>query len=208
MCVAILTYPEGFGRYIAGQFTFRETLADFLANCSFTLANVSSHGCPPEMIAHWTGGTSGEFHPLLTLFCYFAVYYVLVAICVGLYLPAGIFVPCFVIGACGGRMIGEILIMWWPEGFRGLDGPQIYPGLYAVVAYGSALCLLCKNHVSTKSYRPLIYHENLDVSGAAAYTGAVTHSLSIAVIVCETTGQLCALLPVLVISIRKFYEFY
>ncbi|VDN28994.1 unnamed protein product [Cylicostephanus goldi] len=108
MCVAILTYPEGFGRYIAGQFTFRETLADFLANCSFTLANVSSHGCPPEMIAHWTGGTSGEFHPLLTLFCYFAVYYVLVAICVGLYLPAGIFVPCFVIGACGGRMIGEV----------------------------------------------------------------------------------------------------
>lgn len=39
------------------------------------------------------------------------------------------------------------------------------------------------------------------LSGAAAYTGAVTHSLSIAVIVCETTGQLCALLPVLV-SIR------
>lgn len=34
--------------------------------------------------------------------------------------------------------------------------------------------------------------------GAAAYTGAVTHSLSIAVIVCETTGQLSALLPVLI----------
>ncbi|VDL71969.1 unnamed protein product [Nippostrongylus brasiliensis] len=99
MVVAILTYPEGFGRYIAGQYTFRETLADFLANCTFSLMN--------------------------------------------------------------------ILIMWWPDGFRGPDGPQIYPGLYAVV-------------------------------GAAAYTGAVTHSLSIAVIVCETTGQLCALLPVLI----------
>lgn len=35
--------------------------------------------------------------------------------------------------------------------------------------------------------------------GAAAYTGSVTHSLSIAVIVCETTGQLSPLLPVLVI---------
>ncbi|KAJ1358602.1 Voltage gated chloride channel [Parelaphostrongylus tenuis] len=112
MMVAILTYPEGFGRYIAGQ-------------------------------------------------------YFLVAVCVSLYIPAGIFVPSFVIGACGGRIVGEILVLWWPDGFRGSDGPQIYPGLYAVV-------------------------------GAAAYTGAVTHSLSIAVIVCETTGQLCALLPVLI----------
>lgn len=34
--------------------------------------------------------------------------------------------------------------------------------------------------------------------GAAAYTGAITHSLSIAVIVCETTGQLSPLLPVLI----------
>ncbi|VDM94587.1 unnamed protein product, partial [Onchocerca ochengi] len=33
---------------------------------------------------------------------------------------------------------------------------------------------------------------------AAAYTGSVTHSLSIAVIVCETTGQLLPILPVLI----------
>lgn len=167
LIVAIITYPEGFGRYIAGQYTFRETLADFLANCTFSLTNISSQGCPPEMIAHWTGGSGGEFHPLVTLFSYLTVYYFLIAVCVSLYIPAGIFVPSFVIGACGGRIVGEVLTMWWPDGFRGVDGPQIYPGLYAVV-------------------------------GAAAYTGAVTHSLSIAVIVCETTGQLCALLPVLI----------
>lgn len=40
--------------------------------------------------------------------------------------------------------------------------------------------------------------KNSHISGAAAYTGSVTHSLSIAVIVCETTGQLSPLLPVLV----------
>ncbi len=106
----------------------------------------------------------------------------MVAICITLYIPSGIFVPCFVMGASAGRLIGEVnlikfilfyniyfqvLAQTWPEGMRGLDGPQIYPGLYAVV-------------------------------GAAAYTGSITHSLSIAVIVCETTGQLCALLPVLV----------
>ena len=36
------------------------------------------------------------------------------------------------------------------------------------------------------------------VAGAAAFTGAVTHSFSIAVIVCEATRQLSGLLPVLV----------
>lgn len=67
------------------------------------------------------------------------------------------------------------MVVMFPEGIRGADGPQIYPGLYAVV-------------------------------GAAAYTGAVTHSLSIAVIVCETTGQLSPLLPVLVKIKKKTQE--
>ncbi|KAK6010184.1 hypothetical protein OSTOST_24802, partial [Ostertagia ostertagi] len=34
--------------------------------------------------------------------------------------------------------------------------------------------------------------------GAAAYTGAVTHTLSVAVIICELTGQLAPILPVLI----------
>lgn len=44
------------------------------------------------------------------------------------------------------------------------------------------------------------------ILGAAAYTGAVTHTLSVAVIICELTGQLTPLLPVLVsIDFVKFY---
>lgn len=64
---------------------------------------------------------------------YFFIQFILVAICVSLAVPAGIFVPSFVIGACGGRIVGELMVNWFPEGLRGLDGPQIYPGLYAVV---------------------------------------------------------------------------
>ncbi|EJW70724.1 hypothetical protein WUBG_18370 [Wuchereria bancrofti] len=91
---------------------------------------------------------------------YLAIQFILVAICISLAVPAGIFVPSFVIGACGGRLVGEIMALLYPQGLRGPDG-------------------------------------------AAAYTGSVTHSLSIAVIVCETTGQLSPLLPVLVC-----YPFY
>uniref|UniRef100_A0A0N5AGE0 Chloride channel protein n=1 Tax=Syphacia muris TaxID=451379 RepID=A0A0N5AGE0_9BILA len=164
--VGMLTYPEGTGRYFAGKLTFRETLADFIANCTFSLTNTTERGCPPSRMEHWTGGPGGKLDVIFTLTTYLVVYFILVAICVSLAVPAGIFVPSFVIGACGGRIIGELMAAWFPEGMRGIGGPQIYPGLYAVV-------------------------------GAAAYTGSVTHSLSIAVIVCETTGQLCPLLPVL-----------
>lgn len=165
--IGMLTYPEGLGRYFAGKLTFRETLADFIANCTFSQYNLTQRGCSEKMMQHWTGGPEGGLHVIATLSTYLVVYFVLVAICVSLAVPAGIFVPSFVIGACGGRIIGELMAIWFPDGIRGPDGPQIFPGLYAVV-------------------------------GAAAYTGSVTHSLSIAVIVCETTGQLCPLLPVLI----------
>ncbi|PAV79869.1 hypothetical protein WR25_13281, partial [Diploscapter pachys] len=127
--VAMMTFPDGLGKFFAGHLTFRETLSDFIANCTFVTN--SSMRCSEHVINHWTMGFS---NPHYALFIYFLFY---------------------------------ILAQAWPEGIRGLDGPQIYPGLYAVV-------------------------------GAAAYTGSVTHSLSIALIVCETTGQLCALLPVLI----------
>ncbi|KJH45471.1 hypothetical protein DICVIV_08474 [Dictyocaulus viviparus] len=44
---------------------------------------------------------------------------------------------------------------------------------------------------------PPIYPGLYAVVGAAAYTGAVTHTLSVAMIICELTGQLAPILPVL-----------
>ncbi|CAG8860237.1 CBS domain-containing protein [Caenorhabditis elegans] len=163
---AVLVYPNGLGSYVAGKYTFRETLVDFLSNCTLWKQTNGSEGCPPHMLEHWSG-PEGDMMPINSLLIYFLFYFIIVPICITLYIPSGIFVPCFVIGACGGRIFGEIISMIWPYGLRGLGQPQIYPGLYAVV-------------------------------GAASFTGSVTHSLSIALIVCETTGQLCALLPVLI----------
>ncbi|CAO4365179.1 unnamed protein product [Caenorhabditis nigoni] len=163
---AVLVYPNGLGSYVAGKYTFRETLVDFLSNCTLWKQTNGSEGCPPHVLEHWSG-PEGDMAPINSLLLYFLFYFIVVPICITLYIPSGIFVPCFVIGACGGRIFGEIISMIWPYGLRGIGQPQIYPGLYAVV-------------------------------GAASFTGSVTHSLSIALIVCETTGQLCALLPVLI----------
>ncbi|VDD94311.1 unnamed protein product [Enterobius vermicularis] len=166
--VAILTYPKGFGLYIAGKLTFRETMADFFNNCTLFTHNITSvHSCPESLLAHWTNGESGGLSIFLSLTCYLITYFFLVAICISISVPAGVFVPSFIIGACGGRLMGEAMAYVFPSGLRGVGGPLIYPGLYAVV-------------------------------GAAAYTGAVTHTLSVAVIICELTGQLAPILPVLI----------
>lgn len=59
--------------------------------------------------------------------------FLLVAVCISINVPAGVFVPSFVIGAAGGRLMGEVMEFFFPEGLRGPGGPLIFPGLYAVV---------------------------------------------------------------------------
>ncbi|KAF1765408.1 hypothetical protein GCK72_005360 [Caenorhabditis remanei] len=163
--VGVLTFPNGLGRYFAGRLTFRETMADFFNNC--TWATNDSRRCPDSILTHWTGGTEGDVSIFTSLVLYYILYFVLVAICISINVPAGVFVPSFIIGAAGGRLMGETMVVLFPEGMRGPGGPPIHPGLYAVV-------------------------------GAAAYTGAVTHTLSVSVIICELTGQLSPILPVLI----------
>ncbi|CAI4221603.1 unnamed protein product [Auanema sp. JU1783] len=162
----VLTYPPGIGRFIAGKLTFRETMADFFNNCTW-YSNDSWRRCPDSLIEHWTGGPQGGLSIFTTLSSYYIVYYLLVAIVISINVPAGVFVPSMVIGATGGRILGEFMVFLFPEGMRGPGGPVIYPGLYAVV-------------------------------GSAAFTGAVTHTLSVSVIICELTGQLAPILPVLI----------
>ncbi|MFH4984295.1 hypothetical protein AB6A40_011004 [Gnathostoma spinigerum] len=131
--IGAATFPNGLGKYFAGKLTFGQTLADFISNCSLSQLNHSDRGCPPEMIERWTGESQSPLSPLLSLSLYFVFYYFVVAICVSLAVPAGIFVPSFVIGACGGRILGELMAILYPDGIRGPGAPQIFPGLYAVV---------------------------------------------------------------------------
>ncbi|PIO69682.1 chloride transporter, ClC family, partial [Teladorsagia circumcincta] len=48
-------------------------------------------------------------------------------------IPAGIFMPVFVIGASFGRLMGESMAVLFPEGIRSNHSIEIYPGVYAVV---------------------------------------------------------------------------
>ncbi|KAG6448259.1 chloride channel protein 2 isoform X2 [Manduca sexta] len=81
--------------------------------------------------------------------------------------PAGIFVPAFKMGASLGRFTGEVMHYFCPLG----------------VAYGG--------HIQK------ILPGGYAVVGAAAFTGAVTHTVSTIVIVSEMTGQVTHLLPIM-----------
>ena len=98
------------------------------------------------------------------------VYYFFVVIASTVPVPAGMFVPSFVLGGIIGRFVGEVVAFSWHR----QDIP-IFPGVYAVV-------------------------------GAAAFCGGVSHTVSVAVIIFELTGQLVYIIPVMV-YICYFYYF-
>lgn len=83
-------------------------------------------------------------------------------------IPSGAFMPVFILGAAFGRLVGEIMATLFPNGI-------LFDGIvYRILPGGYA------------------------VIGAAAMTGAVTHTVSTAVICFELTGQISHILPMMV----------
>ncbi|KAM3959912.1 chloride channel protein 2 [Aphomia sociella] len=101
------------------------------------------------------------------LIIYFFSVYFLSMVSCTLPVPAGIFVPAFKMGASLGRFTGEVMHYFCPLG----------------VAYGGHIQKILPGGYATV--------------GAAAFTGAVTHTVSTIVIVTEMTGQITHLLPVM-----------
>ncbi|XP_060807663.1 chloride channel protein 2 isoform X2 [Amyelois transitella] len=101
------------------------------------------------------------------LVIYFFSIYFLSMVSCTLPVPAGIFVPAFKMGACLGRFTGEVMHYFCPLG----------------VAYGGHIQKILPGGYATV--------------GAAAFTGAVTHTVSTIVIVSEMTGQVTHILPVM-----------
>ncbi|VDK44123.1 unnamed protein product [Anisakis simplex] len=160
---ATLTHPIGFGRHITGEVVFSRTLKDFFMNCTWSADPTSFEACGGSVAARWSADES--------IFAELAVFvigfYFLSIVASTLPVPAGIFMPVFVIGAGMGRLIGEVVAYKFPDGLRGDRHMLVYPGIYAVV-------------------------------GASSFCGAVTHTVSVAVIAFELTGQLLHILPVMI----------
>ncbi|ODN02440.1 Chloride channel protein 2 [Orchesella cincta] len=103
----------------------------------------------------------------INLTIYFVVTFFLFIVASTLPVPSGNFVPVFKMGAAMGRIIGEAMHLWFPYGIS-FSGDR-----WPVVPGGYA------------------------VVGAAAFSGAVTRTISIVVIVSEMTGQITHIIPVM-----------
>ncbi|KAI6210700.1 Chloride channel protein 2 [Aphelenchoides besseyi] len=170
--VASITYPRGYGRFLNGRYKFTQTVIDLFSNCTFTKAAyspTSPHGCSEELLFSWTNHQGYGPYSFITVVALFAVTFLfLSALCTTMPIPCGMFMPLFVCGAAFGRLFGEIISTMFPDG----------------IYYGR----------TDQPIFPGLY----SVVGAAALTGAVSKSMSTAVICCELTGQLMFLIPLMV----------
>jgi hypothetical protein len=108
--------------------------------------------------------------------------------------PAGVFIPSVTIGSAFGRLFGECMFAWFPTGIRGIqhatqagEFSYIHPAVYSVVGECE-----CRTRMIPRAAR----------TGAASFCGAVTHSVSVVVILFELTGQTSFILPTMVGVVR------
>uniref|UniRef100_A0A6Q2YXY3 Uncharacterized protein n=1 Tax=Esox lucius TaxID=8010 RepID=A0A6Q2YXY3_ESOLU len=165
LVIATLTFPPGFGQFMAGELMPRECINSLFDN--FTWTKIWGSPPPPGL-----GRSSAWLHPDVSVFVILILFFVMKfwmsAVSTTMPIPSGAFMPVFILGAAFGRLVGEIMAALFPHGIL-FDGIlyRIIPGGYAVI-------------------------------GAAALTGAVTHTVSTAVICFELTGQISHILPMMV----------
>ncbi|XP_051499136.1 chloride channel protein 1 isoform X2 [Apus apus] len=159
--IASMTFPPGFGQFMAGELMPREAISSLFDN--YTWAKYTGD---PQIL----GKSAAWIHPKVSVFIiillFFLVKFLMAVIATTMPIPCGGFMPVFVLGAAFGRLIGEIMASIFPNGILFDDIVyQILPGGYAVIA---------------------------------AMTGAVSHTVSTAVICFELTGQISHILPMMV----------
>uniref|UniRef100_A0A8C0WLT5 Chloride channel protein 2 n=1 Tax=Castor canadensis TaxID=51338 RepID=A0A8C0WLT5_CASCN len=165
LLISTLTFPPGFGQFMAGQLSQKETLVTLFDNRTWVRQGPVEDLESPSTSQAWSPPRANVF---LTLVIFILMKFWMSALATTIPVPCGAFMPVFVIGAAFGRLVGESMAAWFPDGIHTDSSTyRIVPGGYAVV-------------------------------GAAALAGAVTHTVSTAVIVFELTGQIAHILPVMI----------
>ncbi|XP_056276202.1 chloride channel protein 2-like isoform X1 [Pseudoliparis swirei] len=165
LLVTTITFPPGFGQFMAGQLTQHESLVALFDNRTWCRQGVAEEF---DYISHHHAWKHPQVNVFVTLILFIVMKFWMSAVATTMPVPCGAFMPVFLIGAAFGRLVGEVMATMFPDGIHANGSVYpIVPGGYAVV-------------------------------GAAALSGAVTHTVSTAVIVFELTGQISHILPVMI----------
>lgn len=152
MIVSSLSYPLGTGQFIAGELSTHEQVHQLFSNFTWTKEDLTVEQA--TIVTNWsTNYTDIFFHLgsflLFTVSKYllqnvfqrnfkrktkFLFQFIFSIIASTIPVPSGMFIPVFKIGAAMGRIVGEVLHLYFPYGVRyGGRVSQIIPGGYAVV---------------------------------------------------------------------------
>uniref|UniRef100_A0A4W4DS63 4Fe-4S ferredoxin-type domain-containing protein n=1 Tax=Electrophorus electricus TaxID=8005 RepID=A0A4W4DS63_ELEEL len=134
LLISTLTFPPGFGQFMAGQLTQKESLVTLLDNRTWAKQGIAEEF---EYIGHAAAWKHPQANVFVTLVVFIVMKFWMSALATTIPVPCGAFMPVFVIGKC--------------------------------------VCVC-----------------------AAALSGAVTHTVSTAVIVFELTGQISHILPIMI----------
>ncbi|XP_074416458.1 chloride channel protein ClC-Kb-like isoform X3 [Larus michahellis] len=170
LLLASITFPPGLGQLMASRLTMKEYLTSLFDNRTWgeLVPNASLMADPPGVDRRelWQEWC----HPSATVFGTLAFFLLMkfwmLILATTLPLPAGYFMPIFIYGAAIGRLVGETVALLFPRGLW-----------------------------SEGDLRPII-PGGYALAGAAAFSGSVTHAISTALLVCEVTGHLGHVLPV------------
>uniref|UniRef100_A0A0K0FLK6 Chloride channel protein n=1 Tax=Strongyloides venezuelensis TaxID=75913 RepID=A0A0K0FLK6_STRVS len=169
--VASITYPRGYGRFLTGRFKFTKTLLDLFANCTWhkDLKSVDSpHGCNAELISGWSNQEGLGPYNVLLVLTIFTFSFLILSA-----LCNSMPIPC------------------------GMFMPVFVCGAAFGRLFGEIVSQTFPDGMSPMTDQP-IFPGIYAVVGAAALTGAITHSVSVVVICCELTGQVIYLIPLMI----------
>uniref|UniRef100_A0A914HD77 Chloride channel protein n=1 Tax=Globodera rostochiensis TaxID=31243 RepID=A0A914HD77_GLORO len=184
--VATFTYPRGYGRFLSGRYKFTRTVLDFFSNCTWSKglhhSILAPHGCSSELLGTWTNHEGYGPYNVFLVLTLFIVTFLILSALCNT-MP----IPC------------------------GMFMPLFVVGAAFGRLMGEIVSSMFPDGISNGTDQP-IFPGIYAVVGAAALTGAVTHSVSViratffslkspfsvAMICCEITGQLIYIIPLMI----------
>ncbi|EHH14363.1 hypothetical protein EGK_00277 [Macaca mulatta] len=189
LVLASITYPPSAGRFLASRLSMKQHLESLFDNHAWGLMTRNSSPPWPEELdpqhLWWEW-----YHPRFTIFGTLAFFLVMkfwmLILATTIPMPAGYFMPIFIYG---GTEDG-------PQGWR-VVGASLWPGAAIGRLFGETLSFIFPEGIVAGGITNPIMPGGYALAGAAAFSGAVTHTISTALLAFELTGQIVHALPVL-----------
>lgn len=169
LLLASITFPLSLGQFMASKLNMQQLLTSLLDNRTWGVLSQNASLARPLQVDPdnlWQEWWDPHITIFGTLVVFLVMKFWMLILATTMPMPAGYFMPVYVYGAAIGRLVGEVAAFLLPEGIT--------------------------SEGVTSPITPGVYA----LAGAAAFSGAVTHSLSTALLAFEMTGQIAHILPV------------